>query len=55
MPGPPDFEGMKGVGVGDAIEIGLSLGREAGVEAGFFAANREDPDTGGQVKIQCFH
>ena len=55
MPGPSDFEGMEGVGVGDPIEIGFALGREAGVEAGFFAANREDPDTGGQVKVQCFH
>ena len=55
VPSPSNFERVKRIGVGDPIEIGLSLGREAGVEAGFFAANREDPDTSGQVKVQCFH
>jgi hypothetical protein len=55
VPGSSDFEGMQGIGVGDPIEIGFSLGREAGVEAGFFAADGEDADAGGQMKVQGLH
>ena len=40
VPSPSNFERVKRIGVGDPVEIGFSLGREAGVKAGFFAANR---------------
>ena len=55
MPGPPDFEWMEGIGVGDSVEIGFSLGRKAGVEAGFFPTDGEDADAGWQMKVQGLH
>lgn len=51
VPGSSDFERVEGVGVGNAVEIGFSLGGEAGVEAGFFAPNGKDPYPGGKMEI----
>ena len=54
VPGSSDFERVEGVGVGNAVEIGFSLGGEAGVEAGFFSSNGKRPNAGGEVEVQRF-
>jgi hypothetical protein len=46
---------VKRIGVGDPVKIGVSLGREAGVEAGFFPTDGEDADAGWQMKVQGLH
>ena len=39
MPGATDFQGVEWVGVGNTVEVGFALGREAGVKPGFFPPN----------------
>ncbi len=52
MPGPAHFQGMEEGGVDDAVEIGFTLGGEAGVEFCFFPLNGDNPNPGRKMKIQ---
>ena len=54
MPSSSDFERVKRVGVGDAVKIGFSLGRETGVKAWFFPADGEDSNPGREMKVESF-
>jgi len=55
MPGPAHFQGMEEGGVDDAVEIGFTLGGEAGVEFCFFPLNGDNPNPGRKMKIQtCY-
>ena len=55
MPSPSNFERVKRIGVGDPVKIGFSLGRKAGMKAGFFPTDGEDADAGWQMKVQGLH
>ena len=54
VPRASDFERVKRIGVGDAVKIGFSLGRETGVKAWFFAADGEDSDPCRKMKVEGF-
>jgi len=54
VPGATDFERMERLGIGDAVEVGFSLGREAGVEAWFFASDGKDADSWRKVEVEGF-
>ena len=54
VPSSSDFERVKRIGVGDAVKIGFSLGRETGVKAWFFAADGEDSDPCRKMKVEGF-
>ena len=54
VPSSSDFKRVKRVGVGDAVKIGFSLGRETGVKAWFFAADGEDSNPGREMKVESF-
>ena len=54
VPRASDFERVKRIGVGDAVKIGFSLGREAGVKAWFFPADGEDSNPGREMKVESF-
>ena len=54
VPGPSDFQRVQRVGVGDAVKIGFSFGREAGVKARFFAADGEDSNPCREMKVEGF-
>jgi hypothetical protein len=45
VPGATDFERVEGVGIGDAVEVGFSFGREAGVESWFLSPDGKDTDS----------
>ena len=54
MPGPPDFQRVERVGVSNSVQIGFSFGGEAGVKTRFLAADREDSNPSGEMKVKGF-
>ena len=54
VPSSSDFERVKRVGVGDAVKIGFSLGREAGVKSRFLTADGEDSNPSRKMKVEGF-
>ena len=54
VPRASDFERVKRIGVGDAVKIGFSLGRETGVKSRFLTADGEDSNPGREMKVEGF-
>jgi len=54
VPGAADFEWVERLGIGDAVKVGFSFGREAGVEAWFFASDGKDADSWRKVEVEGF-
>ena len=54
VPSSSDFERVQRVGVGDAVKIGFSLGREAGVKSRFLTADGEDSNPSRKMKVEGF-
>jgi len=52
VPSPTNFEGMKGVGVGNPVKVGLSFCGESGVKSGFFTSDGEDSDPCREMKVE---
>ena len=54
VPGATDFERVERVGIGDAVKVGFSFGREAGVKAWFLASDGKDANAWGKVEVEGF-